>query len=143
MWAATNALNHFLSMGVVTDWATHLLGHELTALYGLDHAVTLAIVLPGVLNSVKEKRIEKLLQYGERIWGLSGFDHLGVVEESIRSTENLFECLGIKTHLSDYGIGSEAVDLIEQRLRDRGTKNIGNSKDITIDDVRGILESRL
>lgn len=143
MWAATNALNHFLSMGVITDWATHTLGHELTALHGLDHAVTLAIVLPGVLNSVKDKRKDKLMQYSERIWGLSGFDHIAVIEEAIRRTENFFECLGIKTHLSDYGIGMESIDLIEKRLSDRGVKNIGNCKDIALEDVRGILESRL
>ena len=143
MWAATNALNHFLSMGVITDWATHTLGHELTALHGLDHAVTLAIILPGVLNSVKENRKEKLLQYAERIWGLSGFDHIAVIDEAIRRTENFFECLGTKTHLSDYGIGMETIDLIERRLIDRGVNLIGNSKDITIDNVRGILESRL
>ncbi len=105
MWTATNALNHFLSMGVQTDWATHQIGHELTALHGMDHAVTLAIVLPGLMYNVKEKRKEKLLQYAERIWGLSGFDHGGVIDEAIRSTENFFECMGIKTHLSDYKIG--------------------------------------
>lgn len=143
MWAATNALNHFLSMGVISDWATHMLGHELTALHGLDHAVTLAIILPGVLNSVKDKRKVKLLQYAERIWGLSGFDQIAVIEEGIRRTENFFECLGIKTHLSDYGIGMDTINLIEKRLIDRGTKYLGRSNDLTIDDVRGILESRL
>lgn len=143
MWTATNALNHFLSTGVTTDWSTHSLGHELTALHGLDHAVTLAIVLPGVLNSVKEKRKEKLLQYADVIWGLSGFDHIAVIDEAIRRTENFFECLGVKTHLSDYGIGQETIDLIDKRLRARGVKTLGNCKDISIDDVRGILESRL
>ena len=96
MWAATNALNHFLSMGVQSDWATHQIGHELTALHGLDHAVTLAIVLPGLMDAVREKRQEKLMQYADRIWGLSGFDHNAVIDESIRRTENFFECMGIK-----------------------------------------------
>ncbi len=143
MWTTTNALNHFLSMGVKTDWATHQIGHELTALHGLDHAVTLAIVLPGVLNSVKEARREKLLQYAERIWGLSGFDHVAVINEAIYRTENFFECLGIKTHLSDYGIGMDTIDLIEKRLTDRGVKILGNANDVELSDVRTILESRL
>jgi NADP-dependent alcohol dehydrogenase len=143
MWAATNALNHFLSMGVITDWATHLLGHELTALHGLDHAVTLAIVLPGVLNASKETRKEKLLLYAEKMWGLSGYDHIAVIDEAIRNTENFFEDMGIKTRLSSYGIGKETIDIIEKRLIDRGTKYLGRSKDISVDDVRAILESRL
>ncbi len=143
MWAATNALNYFLSMGVRTDWATHQIGHELTALHGLDHAVTLAIVLPGLLNSVKEARREKLLQYAERIWGLSGFDQVAVIDEAINRTENFFKCLGIKTHLSDYGIGMDTIDLIEKRLTDRGVKMLGNANDIQLADVRSILESRL
>ncbi len=143
MWAATNALNHFLSMGVQSDWATHQIGHELTALHGMDHAVTLAIVLPGLMYNVKEKRKEKLLQYAERIWGLSGFDHVGVIDEAIRRTEDFFECMGIKTHLSDYNIGQDTIDLIIERLQNRGITTLGNTKDITIDDVKSILESRL
>lgn len=143
MWAATNALNHFLSMGVISDWTTHMLGHELTALHGLDHAVTLAIVLPGVMNAVKEMRKEKLLQYAERIWGLSGFDHIAVIDEAIRKTEDFFECMGIQTHLSDYGIGMDTIDLVEKRLKDRGTNYLGRSKDITVEHVREILESRI
>jgi len=143
MWAATNALNHFLSMGVTTDWATHQIGHELTALHGLDHAVTLAIVLPGLLDSVKEKRKEKLVQYAERTWGLSGFDHLAVAEEAIRRTENFFECMGVKTHLSDYGIGRETIDKIIERLTARGVEYLGNAGDVPLENVRGILESRL
>jgi NADP-dependent alcohol dehydrogenase len=143
MWVATNALNHFLSMGVVTDWATHQIGHELTALHGLDHAVTLAIVLPGVLDSVKEKRQEKLMQYGERIWALSSFDHLALADEAIRRTENFFECLGIKTRLSDYGIGRDTIDRIMERLQSRGVEYLGNAGDVPLENVRGILESRL
>jgi len=142
MWAATNALNHFLSMGVKTDWATHLIGHELTALHGLDHAVTLAIVLPGLMDSVREVRQEKLLQYAEKIWGLTGFDYQAVIDEAIRRTENFFECMGIKTHLSDYGIGMETINLIDTRLLERGDEFLGNTKDVPVRNVRKILESR-
>lgn len=143
MWAATNALNTQLSMGVITDWSTHGIGHELTALHGLDHAVTLAIVLPGVMKVMADVRTEKLMEYAERIWGLTGFDHQAVVGEAINRTENFFEALGVKTHLSDYGIGEDTIDLIDKRLRERGLTYLGRSKDVHVDHVREILHSRL
>jgi len=143
MWAATNALNHFLSMGVQTDWSTHVLGHELTALHGLDHAVTLAIILPGVMDAMKEQRKEKLLQYAENIWGLTGFDHNHVIEESIRNTEQFFKCLGVKVRLSDYGIGQETIEKIIERFKARGLTYLGRCQDVHLDHVRSILESRL
>ncbi|MCD6347007.1 MAG: iron-containing alcohol dehydrogenase [Bacteroidales bacterium] len=143
MWAATNALNHFLSMGVPVDWATHFLGHELTALYGLDHAVTLAIVLPGLMQVMSEKRKDKLLQYAGRVWGLSGNDSSEVIQEAILKTEQFFISLGIKVRLSDYGIGSEGIDLIEQRLTDRGVEYLGRAGDLELKYARPILELRL
>lgn len=143
MWAATNALNHFLSTGVQTDWTTHTLGHELTALHGLDHAVTLAIVLPGVMQAMKEARKERMLQYAERVWGLSGFDHSVVLDEAIRNTEQFFKCLGVGVRLSDYGIGPATIDKIMERLTARGLSYLGGCKDVHLEQVRGILESRL
>ncbi len=143
MWAATNALNHFLSMGVPTDWSTHVLGHELTALHGMDHAVTLAIVLPGVMKAMKEQRKEKLLQYAEQIWGLTGFDHNLIIDEAIRNTEQFFVSLGVKVNLSDYGIGKETIDLILQRFSSRGMTYLGRCEDVHLNDVKSILESRL
>ncbi len=143
MWAATNALNTFLSMGVISDWSTHMIGHELTALHGLDHAVTLAIVLPGVLEAMKDQRSEKLLQYAERIWGLTGFDQPAIIQEAIRRTEDFFNALGVKTRLSEYGIGNDTIDQIVERFKARGTGYLGRSADVHLDHVRAILESRL
>jgi NADP-dependent alcohol dehydrogenase len=74
MWCATLALNGLIGAGVPQDWATHMIGHEITALYGLDHAQTLAIVLPAMLDVRKETKRAKLLQYAERIWGISRID---------------------------------------------------------------------
>ncbi|MCK5821249.1 MAG: iron-containing alcohol dehydrogenase [Bacteroidales bacterium] len=143
MWSATNALNHFLSMGVKTDWSTHLLGHELTALHGLDHAVTLAIILPGVMEAMKEQRKEKLLQYAENVWGLTGIDHNSVIEESILKTEQFFKDLGVKVRLSDYDIGQETIERILERLNSRGLTYLSRCSDVHLDHVRDILESRL
>jgi len=143
MWAATNALNGAISMGVVSDWATHTLGHELTVLYGWDHAVTLSIVLPGLLRFVKEKRVERLNQYAERIWGISTFDPLMAAEEAIHQTEQMFRCLGVKTRFSEYGVGYEVVDKVVNQLKSRGATVLGRSKDVTIDDVAVILGSQV
>jgi NADP-dependent alcohol dehydrogenase len=143
MWAATNALNTSLSMGVTSDWSTHSIGHELTALYGLDHAVSLAIVLPGVMMHLREKRSEKLLQYSERIWGITGFDHQAVIIEAIRYTEQYFNCLGVKTKLSDYGIGPEVIEKVVEQLKSHNASVLGGAGDVTIDDVPAILQMRL
>jgi len=143
MWAATNALNTSLSMGVISDWSTHTIGHELTALYGLDHAVSLAIVLPGVMTLLREKRKEKLLQYGERIWGINSFDHQAAILETIKYTEQFFRCLGVKTKLSEYGIGPEAIEKVVNQLNSHGVIILGGAGDVTIEDVPAILQTRL
>ncbi len=143
IWAATNALNTSISMGVTTDWSTHTIGHELTVLYGWDHAVTLAIVLPGVMQVTGEKRKEKMLQYAERIWGITSFDQNAVIAEVIKHTEQFFRCLGVKTRFSEYGIGEEVIDKVVSQLKSRDVNYLGRSRDVTIDDVPAILRSRL
>jgi NADP-dependent alcohol dehydrogenase len=143
MWAATNALNTSISMGVTSDWSTHTIGHELTALYGFDHAVSLAIVLPGVMTYLSEKRKDKLLQFGERIWGISSFDHQAAIAETIKNTDQFFRCLGVKTKLSEYGIGNEVIEKVVAQLLSHDTKVLGGAGDLTIDDVPSILSSRI
>lgn len=142
MWAATMGLNGLIACGVVEDWSTHNIGHELTALHGLDHAVTLAIVLPGVLNTVKELRKEKLLQYGERIWNINPTDE-DAAGKAIAKTEEFFNSLGVKTRLSDYHIGENTIHEIVARFKRRGTKYISGVKDVHIDNLESVLVSRL
>lgn len=142
MWAATMGLNGLIACGVREDWATHRIGHELTAFHGLDHAVTLAIVLPGVLNAVKELRRVKLLQYAERVWGIDPNDSQAG-EKAIARTEAFFQSLGVKTRLSDYGIGQETIDRIVKRFQDRGTVYMSFLKDVNLDNLEEILTSRL
>jgi NADP-dependent alcohol dehydrogenase len=143
MWAATNALNTSISMGVTSDWSTHAIGHELTALYGLDHAVSLAIVLPGVLMHLRQRRSEKLMQYAERLWGLTSFDHQAAIIESIKNTEQFFQCLGVKTRLSDYGIGAEVIGKVIDQLKSHGADKLSDAGDVWIDDIPAILGSRI
>lgn len=143
MWAATMALNGLIACGVVTDWSTHKIGHELTALHGLDHAVTLAIVLPGVLKHVKTERSIKLLQYARNVWGIETKEEASAIDEAIKKTEEFCNQMGINTRLSDYGIGGDTIDEIVLRFRNRKAEFIGFSGDIKTEELEKILKSRL
>ena len=141
MWAATIALNGLLSTGVPTDWATHLIAVELTALHGIDHARTLATIMPHLLEIKKEAKREKLIQYARRVWHLRDSDD-ALVDAAIQKTTEFYESLGIPTKISAYGLGHDTIDKIVERLEARG-KNYGEHADITPAMVRQILERSL
>ena len=127
MWCATSALNKLINKGVPEDWATHLIGHELTAFYGLAHAESLAVILPHLYRVKKAQKREKLLQYGERVWGLDGMDP----EEAISRLEAFFHSVGMPTTLTAYGIDpEEAAQKVEERFEKRGTI-LGEHRDVT------------
>lgn len=140
MLCATMALNGFISMGVNNDWATHMIGHELTALHGLTHGATLVIVLPGTLRVLAAKKQGKLLQYGERIWGITS----GTTEErvalAIQKTEDFFRSLGLHTRLSEENIGDTTIDEITRRFTERNVA-FGEDRDVTAQVAREILIS--
>jgi len=141
MWAATMALNGLIGKGVKNDWATHMIGHELTAFHGIDHAVTLAIVLPGLLNQLKEKRGEKLLQYAERVWNITEGSNEERKDLAIAKTEEFFNQSGIATRLSDHNVGQKTIDIIVNRFEGKGY--VGMLPDVQVKDVAEILEARL
>lgn len=138
MLTATMGLNGFITMGVDEDWATHMIGHELTALHGLDHGVTLAMVYPGVMDIMRREKEAKLLQYGERVWGISEGTVDERIDAAIRRTEEFFSSVGMKLRLSDYGIGEETIRTIVDRFRQRGW-NIGEHGIVTPEKVEAIL----
>jgi len=138
MWAATMALNGLLAAGVPTDWAAHQIGHELTALHGIDHARTLAIVLPHLLEIKKETKREKLIRYAKNVWQLSGTDD-ELVTEAIQKTANFYESLGIPTKASAYAIDKTTIEKVIQRFEERGM-NFGERSDISPEVVGEILE---
>jgi NADP-dependent alcohol dehydrogenase len=140
MWCATTALNGIIGVGVPQDWATHAIGHEITALYDIDHARTLAIVLPGVMDVKRREKREKLLQYAERVWGIREGDEDSRIDEAIERTREFFESGGIPTRLSAYGIGAEAIPAIVQQLRAHGMTALGEHGDITPEVAARILE---
>ena len=143
MWAATMALNGIIGVGVPQDWATHMIGHELTALHGIDHGQTLCIVLPGVMRVKRDNKEAKMLQYGERVWKITEGTTDEKIDAIIAKTVNFFESLGIKTKLSDYGVGAEIIPKVISRFEQRGIKAFGERGDVTLEDIAKILELQL
>ncbi len=143
MWVATLALNGLIGAGVPQDWATHMIGHEITARYGLDHAQTLAVVLPNLLTVCKKNKGEKLLQYAERVWGIKEGDREQRMNAAIDMTRNFFEQMQVKTRLSDYGIGKDSIPLLLEQLQAHGMISLGEHQDITPDVSKKILEYSL
>jgi NADP-dependent alcohol dehydrogenase len=118
MWCATQALNGLIGCGVLQDWATHMIGHELTAAFGIAHAESLAVVLPALLRERREKKEAKLVQYGRRVLGVGEAED--VAEAAVAATEVFFRKMGLGTRLSDYGIPAEATFMLGDILDNRG-----------------------
>lgn len=140
MMCATMGLNGFIAMGVTEDWATHQIGHELTAIHGLTHGHTLAIVFPGLLKVLREQKKGKILQYGERVWGITGGTEDECIDRTIDATEKFFRSLGLQTRLHEVGIGDDTILEIERRFNERGVA-FGEGANVTGTVARKILES--
>lgn len=143
MWSASLALNGLIGAGVPQDWATHMIGHEITALHGLDHAQTLAVVLPAMLNLRRKSKHEKLLQYAERIWHINTGTEEERVEAAIQKTREFFECLGMKTRLSEYRISADAIDALIDKLQTHGMVALGEHGDVDLQMSRQVLEASI
>lgn len=143
MWAATQALHGAVGAGVPQDWATHMIGHEITALYGLDHAQTLAVVLPNLLDVRRDVKRAKLLQYADRVWCLRAGDEDARIDQAIAHTRAFFEALGVRTRLADYGIGAEAVERIVAQLEAHRMVKLGEDRAVDLALSRRIVEACL
>lgn len=140
MWAATNALNGIIGIGVDHDWATHAIGHELTAAHGLDHAQTLAIVAPQLWRFQFKAKMNKLAKFGRNVWGLENQDSEIVATQAIILTEEFFHSLDIATKLSNYGVTVDA-DAITANLFKYSTTNLGENQAIDANAVKTILNN--
>ncbi|MCC3703391.1 iron-containing alcohol dehydrogenase [Rouxiella badensis] len=138
-WSATLALNGLIAVGVPQDWATHRIGHQLTALYGIDHAQTLAILLPGLLQVQRESKKQKLLQYAERVWNIQTGDDDARIDAAIAKTREFFELMGLKTQLSAYGQPKTAIDEILDNLERFNMLPMGERQDIDLARAKEIL----
>ena len=143
MWTATLALNGLIGAGVPQDWSTHMIGHELTALHGIDHARTLAIVLPANLEVRREAKRAKLLQYAERVWQIRQGDEEQRIDAAIQQTRTFFESLGLPTRLSAYQLGADAIDALINQLAAHRLTALGEHSDVSLDVSRQVLEASL
>ncbi len=143
MWCCNMALNGIIQKGVPTDWSIHALGHEITALYGIDHARTLAIVLPSMYRYKADKKGAKLAQFAERVLGLSGSE-AELATKAVDAIENFFHSLNVPTKLSAYE-GMDPADkapisIVENLEKVRAIK-LGEHGDILRDDALTVLNS--
>lgn len=138
MWAATCALNGTLSRGVAEDWSTHEIGHELTAFFGVDHAESLAIVLPGVWKHQFENKKGKLAQMARRVWHILGGDETSQAKTAIEKTVQFFHSIEMPTRLGDYGITEAGIQKVVERFQQRGTV-MGEHQNIRAEHVGEIL----
>jgi len=141
MWTATMALNGLIGAGVPQDWSSHMIGMELTAQFGFDHAQTLAVLLPSMLVVCRENKRAKLLQYAERVWRITEGDEDQRIDQVIKKTRAFFESLGVKTRLSEYGISRDSIDTLAKQLRVHGMTQLGERQDVTIEISRKVLEA--
>lgn len=142
MYSATMALNNFIRMGVTQDWSTHQIGHELTALCGVTHGESLAIVYPGTIDVLREQKKGKLLQFGSRVLGITAGTEEERIDKVIEKIEAFFKSLGLATRLSEKNIGVDVVEEIARRFNERNV-HLGEAQNVTGDVAREILMKRL
>ena len=139
MWSATMALNGLIGQGVPQDWSTHMIGHELTALYNLDHAQTLAIVLPALMHVQKEQKSIKVQQLGARVFGFNYNDEAEQIDKTIKAVQDFFEAMAVKTRLADYDLDEQAIDAVVKNLEKNEITTLGEHGDIDLAKVKQIL----
>ncbi|ACS80327.1 iron-containing alcohol dehydrogenase [Maridesulfovibrio salexigens] len=143
VWCSTMALNGLIGAGVPQDWTTHMIGHELTALTGLDHAKTLAVMQLANWKVRRTEKREKLIQYAERVWDIREGDDDARIDQAIAKTEEFFNCIGMATRLSDYEIGPDIVDRVVAGLEKHGMTKLSERGDVTPEISRKMLETAL
>lgn len=138
MWAANQALNGLIGAGVPQDWSTHMIGHAITALYGIDHARTLTMIMPSLMRYKLASKTAMLARYGRNVWGISEADDRSAAEQAIAKTEEFMVRMGCPVRISQAGIQVSEAELISH-LERAGQDRLGELKDIAPDDVRAIL----
>ncbi|NMP31209.1 iron-containing alcohol dehydrogenase [Thalassotalea sp. M1531] len=143
MWSATMALNGLIGSGVPQDWATHGIGHEITALYGLDHAQTLAIILPRMMWEMRTEKQDKLIQYASRVWDINEGSNEERIKLAIEKTEQFFQAVKMKTRFSEYQLGEEVVDTLITQLERHGQTAMGEAQAVTLERSKTIIANSL
>ncbi|GHE98494.1 iron-containing alcohol dehydrogenase [Thalassotalea profundi] len=143
MWSATMALNGLIGAGVPQDWSTHMIGHELTGAYGIDHARTLSIVLPSVMKVCRENKREKLLQYAERVWNITEGEEETRIDQAIKLTEQFFTSMQVPTRLSHVELDESHIEGLISKLEQHGMTALGEHGDVNLEISRKILMQAL
>ena len=138
MLLANQALNGFIGSGVPQDWGTHMIGHEITAFYGLDHAQSLAVVQPHLLRVMIEDKQEKLTLMGKEV-----FDMPHNYEMVIEAIEYMYQSIGVPTKLSAYKTDDNVISNITKALESHGMTALGEKGNVTLDKVSRILTMSL
>jgi alcohol dehydrogenase YqhD (iron-dependent ADH family) len=141
MWAATMALNGLIGVGVPQDWSSHMIGHELTALYGIDHARSLTIILPAVMKQRREDKRARLLQYAERVFSITDGNEDERIDQAVERTVMFFKQLELPTSLSDIELGEEAIEAVIANLKKHGRLAMGEHGKIDLEQSRLILRA--
>jgi NADP-dependent alcohol dehydrogenase len=142
-WCSSLALSGIVSAGTPQDWTTHMIGHEMTALFGLDHARTLAIVQAPLWKHRKDKKQAKLAQYAERVWGVTEGSESEKAEQAIEKTEAFFRSLGMKTTLSENQLGESDIPKVIASLEKHGMTALSETGDFTLADAEAVLKLAL
>ena len=143
VWCATNALNGLIGAGVPQDWTTHMIGHELTAQFGIDHGQTLAILQPAIWTVRKEQKREKLLQYAQRVWNITAGSDDERIDSAIAKTREFFCELGAPATLSECGVDEAGIDNVVKALKKHGLTALSETGDVTLAVSREILQQAL
>ena len=143
MWAASQALNGLIGAGVPQDWSTHMIGHELTALFNTDHARSLSVILPAMLKVQKEAKREKLLQYAQRVWNINQGTEDEQIDEAIRQTEHFFHRMKVPIRLSELNLNSEHIPKILKQLEVHRLTALGEHRNIDLLISEQVLKTAL
>lgn len=139
IWAATTALNGSIGVGMPQDWSTHMIGHELTAMFDIAHGRTLALVLPSLLRQRRAQKHAKLVQFAERVWDINTGNDDEKIDLAIAKTEAFFNSLDVPTKLSHYGIDDAGIEQVAANMEKMGLTALSESGDLTLDIVKEIL----
>lgn len=139
MWTATMALNGLIGVGVPQDWTTHMIGHELTSLHGIDHARTLTIVLPALMRALQSSKQDKLLQYAEQVWDITEGDDDSRIAQAIEATEQFFAKLDLPIRLSDVELDAKVIEPVVSQLKVHNMTALGEHNTNDLDVSRRIL----
>jgi alcohol dehydrogenase YqhD (iron-dependent ADH family) len=139
MYAATWSCSSQIITGVIPEWSSHFIEHEVTAINDLNHGLGMAIIMPAWMKYVIDDLPERFAQYGERVWGISreGKTDKEVGLEAIEKTQEFWHSLGIPRTFKEAGMDTSILPEVAKKAVRFGT--MGTVKQLEEKDVLEIL----